>query len=159
MTDPAHPSLDALTFRDAREEDVPQLAAMLADDPIGAAREGANDDPAYLEAFRAIRAQSGNRLIVAEAGHGAVVGCLQLILMPGLSHKGAIRAEMENVRVALSHRSHGVGAKMVAHAIALAKAEGARLVQLTSDLARPDAHRFWLAQGFARSHAGFKMKL
>ncbi|MEC9435689.1 MAG: GNAT family N-acetyltransferase [Pseudomonadota bacterium] len=159
MTDPAHPSLDTLTFRDAREADVPTLAAMLRDDPIGSAREGEPDDPAYLAAFRAIEAQQGNRLIVAEAGHGAVVGCLQLILMPGLSHRGGVRAELENVRVALSHRSRGVGAKMVAHAIGIAKAEGARLVQLTSDLARPDAHRFWMAQGFARSHAGFKLKL
>lgn len=148
-----------LTFRDAGEPDVLSCAALLADDPIGAAREGKPSDPAYLEAFRRMQAQGGNRLIVAEEEHGAIVGCLQLVILPGLSIKGSTRAEIEGVRVARSHRSRGIGAKMVAHAIEEARREGATLVQLTSSLARPDAHRFWIAQGFQRTHAGFKLPL
>jgi hypothetical protein len=33
---------------------------------------------------------------------------------------------------------------------------GAPLVQLTSDAARSDAHRFYLRLGFIDSHVGFK---
>jgi ribosomal protein S18 acetylase RimI-like enzyme len=41
-------------------------------------------------------------------------------------------------------------------AIALANKRGCRLVQLTSDKSRADAHRFYERLGFARSHDGFK---
>lgn len=147
-----------LAFREARAADVPAVVAMLADDPLGAARETTPDDPAYLRAFEAMQAQPGNHLFVAEED-GAVVGCLQLILMPGLALHGATRAEIESVRVAASRRNAGVGRALVAFAIDRARRDGARLVQLTSNLARRDAHRFWEAQGFVRSHAGFKLAL
>ena len=34
-----------------------------------------------------------------------------------------------------------------------------QLVQLTSDVARPDAHRFYERLGFTASHVGFKLQL
>lgn len=48
---------------------------------------------------------------------------------------------------------------MVRHAIVEARLRGARRVQLTSNVSRVDAHRFYERLGFARSHAGFKLKL
>jgi len=48
---------------------------------------------------------------------------------------------------------------MINHAISEATNKGARLVQLMSNAARTDAHRFYESLGFIRSHAGFKMKL
>jgi hypothetical protein len=33
------------------------------------------------------------------------------------------------------------------------------MVQLSSNMARTDAHRFYERLGFAKSHFGFKMKL
>lgn len=40
-----------------------------------------------------------------------------------------------------------------------APATGATLVQLTSDAARVDAHRFSVRLGFADSHVGFRYAL
>jgi hypothetical protein len=40
-----------------------------------------------------------------------------------------------------------------------AKALGAALVQLTSDQARTDAHRFYERLGFVGSHRGFKYRV
>ena len=54
-----------LVLRDARVEDVPAIAALLADDVLGARRE-APGDPVYAAAFAAMQAQGGNREIVAE---------------------------------------------------------------------------------------------
>ena len=48
---------------------------------------------------------------------------------------------------------------MMRFAIEQARGAGARLVQLSSNNARSDAHRFYERLGFVRSHAGFKMKL
>jgi GNAT superfamily N-acetyltransferase len=47
---------------------------------------------------------------------------------------------------------------MIGYAIEEAKRRDCRLVQLTSNAARTDAHRFYERLGFAKSHAGFKMK-
>ncbi len=153
---------DTLIVRPARESDIPAVVALMTDDDLGIEREAPADDPRYLAAFHAIEEQRGNTLYVAVTGDratGPVVGCFQLIFMPGISWAGATRAEIENVRIARALRGAGLGAKMIAEAVAIARSGAAAMVQLTSNNARPDAHRFWEAQGFERSHQGFKMKL
>ena len=46
-----------------------------------------------------------------------------------------------------------------ADAVARAAALGCYRIQLTSNTARPDAHRFYERLGFVPSHVGFKMRL
>ncbi len=153
-----------ITFREAREADLPAAVALLADDVLGREREDASLplDPAYLAAFREMRAQAGNRLIVAEAeeaGARRIVGCLQFVVLPGISLKGTRRAQIEGVRVAGDLRGAGLGRRLLEHAIALARAEGCGLLQLTANATRGDTHRFYESLGFTASHLGFKLKL
>ena len=147
-----------IIIREARREDVPAVAGLLAADPLGMAREAPADRTAYLRAFEAIAAQAGNSLLVAERG-GRVVGCLQLTLIPGLTRRGATRAQIEGVRVSAECRGQGVGELLMRHAIDAAGAAGCTLVQLTSDISRADAHRFYERLGFVASHIGFKRDL
>ena len=86
-----------VTFRDARREDVPAIVALLADDVLGAEREAAADE-AYQVAFEQVQSDPRSRLIVAEAD-GQVAGTLQLSMLPGLSRRGMLRAQIEGVRV------------------------------------------------------------
>ena len=155
-----------LTFREAQEADLPAVVALLADDVLGRDREDASIplDPAYLAAFREMQAQGGNRLILAEAaaeegGRRRIVGCLQFVVLPGVSLKGTRRAQVEGVRVAGDLRGSGLGRRLFEHVIALARAEGCGLLQLTADAARADTHRFYESLGFTASHLGFKLKL
>lgn len=147
-------------FREAREEDLPAIVALLADDRLGAAREagGADLDPAYLTAFRAITADPAQVEYVAEL-KGIVVGCLQLSILPGLGLRGALRGQIESVRVASDRRGQGIGGDLIRFAVEQARARGCRMVQLTSDSSRKDAHRFYERLGFAASHVGFKLAL
>ncbi len=131
---------------------------MLADDPIAAAREGDPSDVVYLDAFEAIDADPRQELIVAEDG-GRVVGTMQITFIPGLSRKGGERALVEAVRVGASMRGQGLGRAMMRWAIDRARERGCRMVQLTSDKARADAHRFYTSLGFVDSHVGFKLSL
>jgi ribosomal protein S18 acetylase RimI-like enzyme len=144
-------------IRGATEADLPALVALLADDVLGAGRESPGD-PDYAAAFSAMAAQGGNFMLVAEEA-GRVVGCLQLTLIPGLSRRGMLRAQIESVRVAADARGRGLGEALVQDAIARARAAGAGLVQLTTDLAREDAHRFYERLGFLPSHMGMKLAL
>ena len=144
-------------LREARREDVPEIVALLADDAIGAGREGPADD-AYYAAFALIAADQRNQLLVAEVG-GRIVGTLQLTMIPGLSRHGMLRAQIEGVRVSSDQRGQGLGGRMIEWAIEVARAQGCGLVQLTSDKRRPDAVRFYQSLGFTASHEGLKLPL
>jgi ribosomal protein S18 acetylase RimI-like enzyme len=149
-----------MIFRDARRDDVPTVVKLLVADALGATRETA-DGPlpdGYFQAFEAIERDPNNRLVVVEDG-GAVIGCLQLTYIPGLSYQGGLRMLIEGVRVHESRRGQGVGRRMIQWAIEQAQARGCRLVQLTTNKARTDAKRFYEGLGFTASHEGMKLDL
>lgn len=155
-----HDTGQDVSIRDATVEDLPAIVRLLADDALGARRETVSDPlpRAYYTAFEAVQRQAGNRLLVAEDA-GAIVGCLQLVLLPGLSRMGATRAQIEAVRVAGAARGRRIGERLVRHAIDAARLAGCRLVQLTSDRSRVDAHRFYERLGFVGSHLGMKLEI
>jgi GNAT superfamily N-acetyltransferase len=148
----------AVDLRRATVDDLPALVALLADDPLGATRETPDDLGPYRRAFDLVDADPAH-LLVAAVDAGAVVGTLQLTVLPGLARGGALRAQLEAVRVANGARSRGLGAAMVGWAIDEAGRRGCRLVQLTTDKARTDAHRFYERLGFVASHDGLKLAL
>ncbi|MFC7491462.1 MULTISPECIES: GNAT family N-acetyltransferase [unclassified Knoellia] len=144
--------------RRATREDVPAIVALLMDDPLGATRESEGEHSAYLTAFEAIDADPAHQLVVLE-DDGEVVGTLQLTLLPGLSRGGALRAQIEAVRVASSRRGLGLGEGLFQWAIDEARRRGAVMVQLTTDTSREGARRFYERLGFVASHVGMKMPL
>lgn len=146
-----------IRFREATRADVPAVVALLADDALGAAREGAEIAP-YLAAFDAMAAEGNNRLIVGEVA-GRIVATYQLTVISGLSLRASRRAQVESVRVAADLRGKGIGAAMMADAEARSRAAGCRLMQLTSNAARSRARRFYESLGFTASHIGFKRDL
>lgn len=149
-----------VVIRRATLDDLGTVLRLLTDDPISAARDGASGQEALLahsEAFRQIATDPGNDLVVAEDADDVVVGTLQLTLIPGLSRRGSARLLVESVRVASEQRSAGVGTALMRWVTdQAAPALAVSLVQLTSDAARVDAHRFYERLGFVASHVGFK---
>ena len=150
-----------VVLRTARAGDVAAIVALLAADQIGTARDGVRDEAdlaAYDAAFRAIDTDPAHLLLVAESA-GEIVGTMQLSFLPGLARRGALRAQIEAVRVAERCRGSGLGAAMMRWAIDEARRRGCALVQLTSDKSRTDAHRFYSKLGFVASHEGMKLAL
>lgn len=151
----------SVLLRRARHEDLDAILALLADDPVSAARGDRarpEDRPDYERAFAAIDADAAQQLLVAVTDAGEVVGTMQLTVIPGLARVGASRLQIEAVRVSAAQRNRGIGAAMIRWAMEQAPALGAGLVQLTSDAARVDAHRFYERLGFTASHVGFKYR-
>jgi N-acetylglutamate synthase-like GNAT family acetyltransferase len=120
-------AISSITIRHARRDDVGVIVAMLADDPLGSGRERLEDPlpVSYFRAFEVLEHASHIQLVVAEDEDGAVIGCLQLCILPGLSSQGASRGLIEDVRVATHCRSRGVGERIVQWAVAEAR-EGLR---------------------------------
>ncbi|WP_353943588.1 GNAT family N-acetyltransferase [Streptomyces sp. HUAS MG91] len=147
-----------LEIRAAAAEDVPAIVAMLADDALGAQRESPDDLAPYLAAHARLTADPNQHLVVA-VREDRVVGTLQLTVIPGLSRKGSTRSIIEGVRVHSDERGSGLGTQLINWAVDESRRQDCRLVQLTSDVTRTDAHRFYERLGFTASHVGFKLQL
>ncbi|MGW6703340.1 N-acetyltransferase family protein [Streptomyces sp. NPDC054956] len=147
-----------LLIRPAVQADLPAIVAMLADDPLGATRESPDDLAPYEEALERLVDDPHQHVVVA-VRDGRVVGTLQLTIVPGLSRKGSTRSIIEGVRVHADERDSGLGTRFIEWAVERSRAEGCLLVQLTSDVTRTDAHRFYERLGFTASHVGFKLQL
>lgn len=152
--------LDNLVIREAREEDVPALAALFAADEIGGHGDTTDEAalPDYLAAFRAIAMSPNETLYVAELD-GTVVGTFQTAALTKLVGRGAVSMVIEAVQTREDMRGRGIGAIMIRYCIEEARKRGLSTVQLTSNAARIDAHRFYERLGFEKRHFGFRMKL
>lgn len=147
-------------IRRARETDLPALIALFAADDVGGhgdtADEAAFDE--YLRAFHVIDASNNEQMFVAELD-GEVVGTFQILFNRTLTGRGSLSMIIEAVQTRADMRGRGIGALMIDHALAEARRRDCRLVQLTSNMKREYAHRFYEKLSFEKSHFGFKMKL
>jgi GNAT superfamily N-acetyltransferase len=171
-----------IKFRQATIDDLPHIVRLLADDFLGEQRERLEDPlpESYIKAFREIDADPNNELIVAcrsprviKGGSGSlspdmnsastdlpeIIGTLQLIYTPSLSHQGSRRCTVESVRVDGKLRGRGIGREMMLWAIERAREKRCVSMYLTSHNDRTDAHRFYENLGFKHSHAGMKLNL
>lgn len=147
-----------LEIRPATTGDLPNIVAMLADDPLGAQRESPDDLTPYTAAFERLAQDPHQHLVVAVRG-ATVVGTLQLTIIPGLSRRGSTRSIIEGVRIHAQERGSGLGTQLIEWAVEESRRQDCQLVQLTSDATRTDAHRFYERLGFEATHLGFKMNL
>lgn len=150
--------MSEVIIRRAAAADVSSIVQMLADDPLGAQRETPDELAVYHDAFGRIDGDPQQLLLVAEQA-GQIVGTLQLTFIPGLSRRGTTRALIEGVRVHSGERGSGLGAQLTNWAVDEARQRGCALVQLTSDVTRHDAHRFYERLGFEATHIGYKLTL
>ncbi len=158
-----HTRTQDVILRRAVVDDLAVIMKLLSDDPVSAARGDRADEAdsaAYRSALVELIADPSNEVLVVVNGSGEAVGTMQLTRIPGMARRGAARLQVEAVRVGSDHRSSGIGAAMMQWVTdTAAPAAGASLVQLTSDEARKDAHRFYQRLGFTGSHRGFKFSV
>jgi len=147
-----------LDIRRATADDLAEIVALLADDPLGAQRESPDDLAPYRTALGRLADDPNQHMMVAVHG-GRVVGTLQLTVIPGLSRRGSTRSVIEGVRIHADERGSGLGTRLIQWAVDESRRQGCQLVQLTSDVSRTDAHRFYERLGFVAGHVGFKLAL
>ncbi|VEA61226.1 aminoalkylphosphonic acid N-acetyltransferase [Salmonella enterica subsp. salamae] len=150
----------SISYRCADENDLKVLIELLFDDELGSTRE-MNDSAsydAYARAFTKIQACPDNDILLAEI-ESEIVGMLQLTLLPSLTHRGSLRAQIEGVRVKKAFRGKGIGRELFNYAIESARRSGCHIVQLMTDRKRADAIAFYQSLGFSDSHFGMKLML
>ncbi len=148
----------ASQVRVATEADLPRVVELLAQLSVDDPREQPGPPPpdVYAEAFRRMRADEEQRLLVLEAD-GRIVGSLVLLIIPNLTHQGRPYATVENVIVDESERGSGRGRQLMEHAIDEAKKAGCYKIALTSHRSRTEAHRFYEDLGFESTHEAYRI--
>jgi GNAT superfamily N-acetyltransferase len=136
-----------LRIRRGRPEDAGAIVALLAElgydlppEPAAAFAIGLLADPAHV-------------LLVAEAD-GRVVGFANANLRPQLHHLAPV-CTLDELVVADGRRSDGVGARLVREVELIARERGADSLELTCNLRREGAHRFYEREGFERTSLKF----
>ena len=142
----------------ARRDEVPRIVDLLRDDVLGSERES-HDISAYLAAYDAIRRDPAHLLVAVLDEDDTVVATCQLTLLPGLARGGAVRLQIEGLRVAAGTRGTGLGSAFMEWVIGHARRQGASIVQLSTDRERMDARGFYERVGFVASHIGLKLEL
>jgi ribosomal protein S18 acetylase RimI-like enzyme len=146
----------AITIREAGEADLPAILQLYAQPEMD------DGDVLPLDTARAIFRQFSAYphyvLYVAEQG-GRIAGSYALLVMDNLGHLGAPSAIVEDVVVAPSAQSQGIGQAMMRHALAEARLSGCYKLMLSSNAKRNRAHAFYEALGFERHGYSFRIGL
>jgi GNAT superfamily N-acetyltransferase len=146
-----------VTVRPATGADLGPVVALLEHGSLVEGKEDPLDLVPYREALADIDHHPGG-VLVADV-EGQVVGVCQLIVFRHLQSRGGLCAEIESVHVHPEQRGRGIGHALMEAAVQRARELGCYRVQLTSNVARPEAHRFYESLGFTPSHVGFKLAL
>jgi ribosomal protein S18 acetylase RimI-like enzyme len=149
-----------ILIRPATADDLPGIVHVFMGDDGSPKGDIWNEEtrPLYEGAMARILADGHQRMLVVE-NDGVVIGTCQVTFIPGLVARGRLRAKLESVHVRPEWRGHGIGERLVRHAIGIAREGGARIVELSSNKSRLAAHRFYVRLGFSQSHEGFKLEL
>ncbi len=146
---------EAPRIRLAEEKDVPRIVELYRELTITDSQVEHSRNPSladYQLVFAEIRADPRQKLFVAEV-QGEVVGTIELLIVPNLSHNGTPFAFLENLIVTEKHRRRGLGRMLLEHAVELARESGCHMVELCSDVRRKEAHKLYGSMGFeAQAH-------
>jgi len=145
--------------REAAVGDLEQLVCLYRELMDGD-RPGAqpSESAAASPAMEAIMADPARHLLVATVG-SKVLGTVDLLIAPNLTHHCEPWAVVENVVVAARARRHGLGRALMSRAIEIARAAGCYKVQLMSGMQRGPAHAFYRSIGMEPRYQGFKIYL
>jgi GNAT superfamily N-acetyltransferase len=133
----------------ATDGDIPALCELLA---LLFAQEAefAPDASAQRRGLAGIIGDPRIGSILVAREDGAAVGMVNLLFTVSTA-LGERVALLEDMVVAPAARGRGVGAELLAHAIAHARARGCRRITLLTDGANEAAQRFYARHGFAAS--------
>ncbi|GIJ47144.1 acetyltransferase [Virgisporangium aliadipatigenens] len=142
-----------IVVRPAVQDDLPALLELYAElhpaDPPLATHTA-------TEVWRAVEAQAGRTILVAEAG-AALAGTIDCTVLPNFTRAARPFMLVENVVVSAGYRRAGVGTALMEAAVRLARQAGCYKVQLLSRTDRKGAHAFYEARGFRAAAQGYRL--
>jgi GNAT superfamily N-acetyltransferase len=109
-------------------------------------------------AFQAMLDNPDHTILVA-VKEGQILGAIHVLIFRHLARTLRPMAIVENVIVDANSRRAGIGEKLMAAAIQLARRQNCYKLSLTSNRGRRPAHRFYEGIGWKRTHFGYTFSL
>lgn len=147
-----------MLVRVARHDDLEALIALLDEDAIREVAEDYTDLAPYADALAEIVGADHSTVLVGEVD-GQVVATAQVTWLRRMMYGAGLVCQIESVRVASARRGSGLGAELIGWIVDDARRRGCARVELTSNVQRVDARRFYERLGFRASHVGMKLYL
>ncbi len=141
-----------VTIRPAGRKDLPQILDLYSQPKMDRGQVLSIEKAERV--FEKIRQYPDYDIFVAEAKK-RVVGTFALLIMDNLAHMGAPSAILEDVNVAPSWQSKGIGTRIMESAMAKARKAGCYKLVLSSAGDRIDPHRFYRKLGFIQHGVSF----
>ncbi len=151
--------MSSITVRQAAAGDFDALLRLLdqMDESMYRGRASAGEGD-LRPLYEAILADPDQHLFLAEDGD-RLVGSAHLMVLRHFGRSLPLSAVVEGVIVAGDYRRGGVGAALMRAAAAAAREAGCYKLDLTSNMARAGAHRFYSRLGWKRTHFGYSLEL
>jgi GNAT superfamily N-acetyltransferase len=145
-----------IKITETKKEDLPAVLELYADEDI----DNGNILPKQkAEAiFTKMQSYPNYKIYLARCD-GIVAGTFSLAVMDNIAHLGKSSGLVEDVVVAKSMRSKGIGKKMMEHALKICKENNCYKMSLSSNLKRIRAHEFYEKLGFEKHGYSFIIKI
>ena len=149
-----------IIYRKANSQDLEEIINLLIDDDLGKLRQKSFEDniEKYTDVFEKINNDSNQYIVIVELDN-KIMGTCHLTFMQSLTFNGSLRMNIEAVRVKKDFRDLGIGKLMIKKSIEIAKENGVKIIQLTTNKSRIKAKKFYEDLGFEASHEGMKLYL
>lgn len=141
---------------EARKGDLPDILSLYADEDIDA---GSVLPVGRAEAiFDKMQSYPNYKIYVAKYDD-EIVGTFSLSVMDNIAHFGKSSGLIESVVVRKDMRSKGIGRKMIEYAIEICRKNSCYKMNLSSNLKRERAHKFYENLGFKKHGYSFSIEL
>lgn len=149
------PQTEVVRIRPACRDDLSAVVALYRDLESGSSRV---DLPIAEAIFERIQKYPDYKIYLAFKGEMAA-GTFALMIMDAIGERCAPVGIVEDVVVARSLRSKGIGRAMILFAMARCADAGCYKMMLSTNARRTEAHRFYEALGFERHGFSFVVHL
>jgi GNAT superfamily N-acetyltransferase len=141
---------------EAKKEDLPDILKLYGEEDINAR----NVLPVRkAEAiFDKMQSYPNYKIFIAKY-NDKIVGTFSLSIMDNIAHMGQFSGLVEDVVVGKSMRSKGIGRKMMEYALEICRKNNCYKMNLSSNLKRERAHKFYEKLGFKKHGYSFSIKL
>jgi GNAT superfamily N-acetyltransferase len=141
---------------EAGKEDLPHILSLYAEEdidngnvlPIGSAKA----------IFEKMQSYPNYKIYIAKY-NDKIVGTFSLSIMDNIAHMGQSSGLVEDVVVKKSMRSKGTGRKMMEYALEICRKNNCYKMNLSSNLKRERAHKFYERLGFKKHGYSFSIEL
>ncbi len=140
--------MDTVQLREAHPQDCQAMYSMISE------LENEQPDTVEFEKVFAGNLSSPNIHYIVATANNEIVGFISLHIQNLLHHTGPA-AEIQELFVKSDFRSHGVGKQLIDEARRIALAHGSKIFEVTCNMRREAAHRFYEKNGLEKTHYKF----